>query len=193
MGVHSCRDCVCESIGPPKGKHQGKGPEPTTRTPPHSPQPGRPGHGTRGTPPQPTRQRDRGERARKGGGAGTHHQQTPTRGGGEPHPDPTAEMGEGPRHTAPTPTQSRQTKPRKARTGTQTHHQHTAHTPAHAHNTHRHNRRRHEPHKHTPHTKARAPPAPQTHATHENPKGKNQATPRQGSCRAARNTARTQR
>ena len=139
-----------------------------------------------GTPPQATR-----ECTQRGGG--THHQlQTPARGGGEPHPDPTAGAGEGPRHTAPAPTQSRQTKPRKARTGTQTHHQHTAHTPTRAHNTHRHSRHRHEPHKRTPHSKARAPPAPQTHTTHENPKNKNPATPRQGNCRAAGNTARTQ-
>ena len=69
------------SIGPPTGKHQGKGPEPTTRTPPHPPQPGRPGHGTRGTPPQATRKRDRRRRAHKGSGGGTHHQQTPARGG----------------------------------------------------------------------------------------------------------------
>ena len=73
------------SIGPPKGKHQGEGPEPTTRTPPHSPQTGRPRHGTRGTPPQAPRKRDRGGRSRKGGSGRTHHQRTPARGGGKPH------------------------------------------------------------------------------------------------------------
>ena len=177
------------SISPQKGKHEGKGPEPTTRTPPHPPQPGRPGHGTRGTPPQATPQETEGGGHAKGV-AGGHTTNRPQPGGAVNH---TAETGEGPRHTAPTPTQSRQTKPEKARTGTQTHHQHSAHTPAHPHNTHQHNRRRHEPHKRTPDTKAQTPPAPQTHPTHENPKNKNPATPRQGSCRAARNTARTQR
>ena len=168
------------SIGPPKGKHQGKGHEPTTRTPPHPPQPGRPGHGTRGTPPQATRIRDRGGRARKGGGGGTHHQQIPARGSGEPH----SRDGRG----ATTHSPHTRAEPRnQARKGEDRH--------PNAPPTHRTQARActEHTHKRTPHTKAQAPPAPQTHATHENPKNKNPATPRQESCRAAKNTARTQR
>ena len=149
------------SIGPPTGKHQGKGPEPATRTPPHPPQPGRPGNDTRETPPQATRKRDRRGRARKRDGRGTHHQQTPARGAGEPH----SRDGRGATPHSPHTKQGPQTTPRKARTGSQTHHKHTAHTLEHAPNTHPHNRHQHEPHKRTPHTKTQAPPAPQTQHT----------------------------
>ena len=89
------------STGPPKGNTRGRDLS-QRQGPPPPPQPGRPGQGTRGTPPQATRHRERGGRVRKGGDWGTHHhQQTPTRGGGEPHPDPAAGAGEGPRHAAP--------------------------------------------------------------------------------------------
>ena len=77
----------------------------------------------------------------------------------------TAETGGGGTTHSPHNKQGRQTTPTKARTGTRTHHQHTAHTPKRAHNTQPHNRRRHEPHKCTPHTKAQAPPAHHTQHT----------------------------
>ena len=152
------------SIGPPKGKHQGKGPEPTTRTPPNPPQPGRPGHRTRGTPPQATWKRDRGGRARKGGGGGTHHQQTPARGGGQqhsrdgggghdtqtPHPHRAANSspesrGQAPKRTTNTP----HTRPRMHTTHTTT--TATDTSPTNAHHT---PKRKHRPHhKRTQHTK----------------------------------------
>ena len=176
------------SIGPPKGKHQGKGPEPTTRTPPHPPQPGRPGHGTRGTPPQATRKRDRGRRARKGGGGGTHHQQTPARGGGEPHSrDGRGATTHSPHtHTEP-PNQAQKGEDRHPNSPP-THRTHarvcTQHTPPQPPPT-------RAPQTHTTHQSTST--ARTTNATHANPKNKNPATRRQGSCRAARNTARTQR
>ena len=170
------------SIGPPTGKHQGKGPEPATRTPPHPPQPGRPGHDTRETLPQATRKRDRRRRARKGDNKGTHHQQTPARGGGEPH---SRDRG-GARHTAPTP--NRAAKPRPERRGqapkhtTNTPHTrpsvHTTHTlttatdtsPTNAHHT---PKRRRRPH--------------HTRNTHKPKQQEPSNPPRQGGCRAARN------
>ena len=173
------------STGSPTGKHQGKGPEPATRTPPHTPQPGRPGHDTA---PSDTEKRQKEEGTRKGDSKGTHHQQTPAKGGGEPH---SRDRGGGTTHSPHT-KQGRQTTPAKARAGTQTHHQHTAHTPERAHNTHPHNRHRHEPHKRTPHTKAQAPPAPHTQHTQTQTTGTQQpARGTAGPPEAARTQRRT--
>ena len=141
------------SIGPPKGKHQGKGPEPKTRTPPQPPQPGRPGHGTRGTPPQATRQRDRGGRARKGGGGGTHHQQTAARGGRGTTPRPHSRDGRGATthspHTHTEPPNGAQKGEDRHPNSPPTHRTHTRAC--------------------TQHTQPQLPPtrAPQTHTTHQ--------------------------
>ena len=158
---------------PPHGETPGEGTRADDKDPP-------PTHHSREGPdtaPGEHRPKRRGKETEGGGhakgAAGGHTTNRPEPGGAGNH---TAETGEGLRHTAPTPTQSRQTKPRKARTGTRTHHQHTAHAPAHAHNTHPHDCHRHEPHKRTPHSKAQAPPAPQTQHT-QTRKTRTQQTP----------------
>ena len=104
----------------------------------------------------------------------------------------TAETGGGGTTHSPHTKQGRQTTPAKARTGTQTHHQHTAHTPERAHNTHPHNRHRHEPHKRTPHTKAQAPPALHTQHTQTQTTGTQQPPLARGAA-GPPETARTQR
>ena len=136
---------------PPQGETPGEGTPSDDKDPP-------PTHQSRegpGTAPGEHRPKRRGKETEGGehakGAAGGHTTNRPQPGGAGNH---TAKTGEGPLHTAPTPTQSRQTKPRKARTGTQTHHQHTAYTPAHAHNTHH-------------HTCTQQTRAPQTHTTHQ--------------------------
>ena len=174
---------------PPQGETPGEGTRADDKDPPpHPPQPERPGHGTRGTPPQATRKRDRGRRARKGGGRGTHHQQTPARGGGEPHSrDGRGATTHSPHtHTEP-PNQAQKGEDRHSN-APPTHRTHacacTQHTPPQPPPT-------RAPQTHTTHQGAST--ARTTNATHANPKNKNPATPRQGSCRAPRNTARTQR
>ena len=154
----------------------------------HPPHPGRPGHSTRGTPPQATRKRDRGRRARKGGGGGTNHQQTPARGGGEPHSrDGRGAKTHSPHTHTELPNQAQKGEDRHPN-APPTHRTHaracTQHTPPQPPPT-------RAPQTHTTHQSAST--ARTTNATHANPKNKNPATPRQGSCRAARNTASTQR
>ena len=176
-----------QASAPPRGNTRGRDPSQrqTPLPPPHpAPRhthhsPGRHRQGTKGTAPQATRQRKRGGRAHKGGGR-------------EPRPGPGDRAGEGRRHTGPRP--HRVTKTSLERRGqapkptTNTPHTrlrgHTIHTataatntsPTNAHNT---PKREHNPHH-------------QTHTTQESPKNKSPATLRQGSCRAARNTTRTQ-
>ena len=150
------------SIGPPTGKHQGKGPEPTTRTPPPPTTAGKARARHQGnTAPSDAEKRQKEEgtqRGRRGdtpptdpsqGGRGTTQ---PRRERGHdtqlPHPHRAAKpspewRGQAPKRTTNTP----HTRPRM----------HTTHTPTTATDT--------SPIKHTPHTKAQAPPTPQTQHT----------------------------
>ena len=152
------------SIGPPKGKHQGKGPEPTTRTPPPPTTAGKARARHQGnTAPSDAEKRQRGEgtqRGRRGdtpatdpsqGGRGTT-QPRPERGHDTqpPHPHRTAKpsperRGQAPKRTTNTPhTRPRMHTTHTTTTATDTSPTNAQHTP----------KRKHRPHhKRTQHTK----------------------------------------
>ena len=123
------------------------------------------------------------------GAAGGHTTNRPQPGGAGNH---TAETGEGPRHTAPN---THTEPPNQAQKGEDRHPNapptHCTHARACTQHTLPQPPPTRAPQTHTTHQSAST--ARTTNATHANPKNKNPATPRQGSCRAARNTARTQR
>ena len=114
-----------QAPAPPRGNTRGRDPSRRQGPPPHTPQPGRPGHDTA---PSDTEKRQEEEGTQRG-----QQGDAPPRGAG----NHTAETGGGARHTAPTP--NRAAKPRPQRRGqapkrtTNTPHTrpsvHTTHTP----------------------------------------------------------------
>ena len=177
-----------QASAPPRGKTRGR--DPSWRQGPPRTHHSREGPGTT---PEKHRPKRHGKETEGGGHAkgtaGGHTTNRPQPGGAGNH---TAEKGGGPRHTAPTP--NRAAKPRPERRGqapkhtTNTPHtrpsMHTTHTPTTATDTSPTNAHHTPKRKRCPHHKRN---------THKPKQQEPSNPPRQGGCRAARNTARSQR